>query len=364
MRNLLVVDDESSQLQSLRVGLLSRGYRVQGALNAAEALDFIEEEPSRFDLVISDYMMPGVDGLGLFEKVKTISPGLPLMMMTAHGEKDLILKALRSGCAGFIEKPFTIDDLIEEIQRIEAEKPKNKHQPTEVLGLPELIHQIKNPLMMIMGNAELTLLEQENPDIKKRMDSIMKAADIIQELNNHILKKERSGLDISEPVDVRERMKECTQMFENILAVKGIQLNEDFGEEPLWVLGSSFGLDQVFRNLILNAIEAMENKSGKHLNIKIEKKEGVHIQIEDTGSGIPEESMDAIFSPTYSTKEKGTGLGLHIAQGIINNHGGSVSVQSQIGSGTIFHVRLPASLCNGKEQKTSIRGSLHLNLTV
>ncbi len=180
------------------------------------------------------------------------------------------------------------------------------------------------------------------------MDGIMKAAQIIQELNSRILKKERSGLDIPEPVDVRRRMKECTRMFENIMALKGIHLEQASSEEPLWILGSRFGMDQVFRNLILNAIEAMESGSRKRLSIKIERTECVHIRIEDTGSGIPEESMETIFSPSYSTKEKGTGLGLYIVREIVNHHGGALSVESQIGSGTVFHVRLPGPVCNGK----------------
>ncbi|MFW5640587.1 MAG: response regulator [Thermodesulfobacteriota bacterium] len=351
MKNLMVVDDEPAQLKSLRVGLRSRGYRVREASNAVEALDFIEKEPNRVDLVITDYSMPSTDGLEFFEKLKTINRCLPLMMMTAYGEKDLILKALRSGCAGFIEKPFSLDELVEEIQRIEKNGLGKKPTPAESLDLAELVHQIKNPLMMIMGNAELTLLKEENPEVRKRMDGIMKAAQIIQELNSRILKKERSGLDIPEPVDVRRRMKECTRMFENIMALKGIHLEQASSEEPLWILGSRFGMDQVFRNLILNAIEAMESGSRKRLSIKIERTECVHIRIEDTGSGIPEESMETIFSPSYSTKEKGTGLGLYIVREIVNHHGGALSVQSKLGSGTVFHVRLPESInCKCKQE--------------
>jgi len=117
--NILVVDDDSVQLQTLRRGLRNKGYRVLEALSAEEALNrFTLSTVAKIDLVLSDYLMPGMNGIELLKKIREHYGPLPVILMTAYGEKDLVIEALRNRCDSFIEKPFTLDQLMQEIERV------------------------------------------------------------------------------------------------------------------------------------------------------------------------------------------------------------------------------------------------------
>lgn len=117
--NILVVEDDSFQLESLRRGLRSKGHRVLEALNAEQALRcFTDSTMAKIDLVLSDYVMPGLNGIELLKRIRENHGALPVILMTAYGEKDLVIEALRNRCDSFLEKPFTLDQLVQEIERV------------------------------------------------------------------------------------------------------------------------------------------------------------------------------------------------------------------------------------------------------
>jgi CheY-like chemotaxis protein len=116
---ILVVDDDMVQLESLRRGLRSKGYQVLEALSAEDALNRItHSHTNKIDLVLSDYLMPGMNGIELLKKIREDYGPLPVILMTAYGEKDLIIEALHNRCNSFIEKPFTLEQLMQEIERV------------------------------------------------------------------------------------------------------------------------------------------------------------------------------------------------------------------------------------------------------
>ncbi|MDQ3062590.1 MAG: ATP-binding protein, partial [Acidobacteriota bacterium] len=107
------------------------------------------------------------------------------------------------------------------------------------------------------------------------------------------------------------------------------------------ILGDAKVLHSVFNNLLINAVQAMA-KSGGILNVIISAKENfVKIEVTDRGVGIPEENLDKVFEPYFSTKETGTGLGLAIVKKNVDDHNGLIDVESKLGEGTKFTVRLP-----------------------
>ena len=117
--NVLVVDDDRVQLETLRRGLRSKGYHVFEALDGNEALkNLLLAASNRIDLVLSDYVMPGMNGIQLLKEIRRDYRSMPVILMTAFGERDLVIEALRNRCDGFIEKPFTLDQLVEEIERV------------------------------------------------------------------------------------------------------------------------------------------------------------------------------------------------------------------------------------------------------
>ena len=113
--NILIVDDEIDIIQSLKRGLRNKGYRVLGAQSGEEALNLVDQTKD-IDLVLTDYAMDGMNGMELIRAVRKKNASLPVIVMTAYGEKKLAIDALRNRCVGFLEKPFTLEQMITEIE--------------------------------------------------------------------------------------------------------------------------------------------------------------------------------------------------------------------------------------------------------
>ena len=136
--NVLIVDDEIVQIENLRIGLSSRGHHVYQALNGHEALSLIENDVNPIDVVITDYAMPEINGLELLQNIRWKHDNLPVILMTAYGHRDLILDALRNQCNGFIDKPFTLDQLLHEIDRVKSNIRQNMTPGTAGKSIPHL----------------------------------------------------------------------------------------------------------------------------------------------------------------------------------------------------------------------------------
>jgi CheY-like chemotaxis protein len=116
--NVLIVDDEVVQVENLRIGLSSRGYHVLQALSGREALALIENDALEIDLVITDYAMPGMNGIELLQNIRWKHGNLPVILVTAYGQREIVLGDLRNQCNGFMDKPFTLEQLLQEIDRV------------------------------------------------------------------------------------------------------------------------------------------------------------------------------------------------------------------------------------------------------
>ncbi len=343
--NIMVVDDERVQIESVHRGLKSKGYGVLEASNCEAALKQLHDNHKRIDMVITDYAMPGMNGMELLKKIRESNASLPVIMMTAYGEKKLVIDALRNRCDSFIEKPFNLDELLGEIQRAEVNRVQNTNSHRLAEFIPRLIHQINNPLMSIMGCAELGMLQMDDTEeMKKRMAEIIKATEKIQEINGEILDiGQRREAKIGK-TDIGGIIEDCLDMFRDLMLLKEVTLEKSL-DDHLCVWGNRFGLEQVFKNLILNAIDSMDGRPEKRLTLRVvldHTASSVSVCIEDTGGGIPEESIDNIFTPYLTTKENGTGLGLAVVKEVVEMHKGEIHVESQIGQGTVFKVVLPA----------------------
>jgi two-component system, cell cycle sensor histidine kinase and response regulator CckA len=140
--NMLIVDDEIVQIENLRIGLSSRGHHVLQAPSGREALNMIENDALSIDLVITDYAMPGMNGLELLQNIRWKHGSLPVILMTAYRQRDIVLDALRNQCNGFLDKPFTLNQLLHEIDRVMANAHQNKTQELHDLHPGEHPRQI------------------------------------------------------------------------------------------------------------------------------------------------------------------------------------------------------------------------------
>jgi CheY-like chemotaxis protein len=128
---ILVVDDEPMQLKSMRMGLRTEGHLVVTALSAEEALELMNAEPG-FDLIITDYLMPGMSGLGLLKAIRETKSATPVILMTACRRKGLADEVLRNQGSGFLDKPFSLDQLLSEIASVQDEMSHMGGRPHHV----------------------------------------------------------------------------------------------------------------------------------------------------------------------------------------------------------------------------------------
>lgn len=205
-------------------------------------------------------------------------------------------------------------------------------------------HELNNPLGGILMYANM-LLEQagEGPaaqDLKEIVEQALRCKEIVRGLLEFA---RRRGEELAR-VQVNEVLEKCVGLMSKQAAFLNIQWEKQFQADLPQVAADPDQLSQVFTNLIVNAADAMEGKGTLGIRTWAEGEPAqVHVEIWDTGSGIPEEHLQKIFDPFFTTKEvgKGTGLGLSIAYGIVRRMGGDIQVKSKLGQGTTFHLRFP-----------------------
>ncbi len=119
VKTVLIVDDKNVQVKTLRRALRTRGFLVVGARSGKQALEHLENIKT-IDIVLTDYAMPEMNGIELLQKIRKIYKSLPVILMTAYGDKDLVVKAMHYRCDGFIDKPFEIDELLDIINKYDC----------------------------------------------------------------------------------------------------------------------------------------------------------------------------------------------------------------------------------------------------
>lgn len=203
-----------------------------------------------------------------------------------------------------------------------------------------IAHEIRNPLTSIKGFLQLTRMQGEHRD--DYFDIMMTELDRINLIVSELL-------GVSKPVDVVFKKQAVTPMLEDVVALiqsqasmDNVQINLEIESDlpPLYCEENQ--LKQVFINVLKNAIEAMPD--GGIISVEMKRKSGfITIQVIDEGIGIPAEHMPKIGEPFYTTKEKGTGLGLMTCMKIIESHGGELDISSEIEDGTTVEIRLPVT---------------------
>jgi signal transduction histidine kinase len=207
-----------------------------------------------------------------------------------------------------------------------------------------ITHEVRNPLAAIAGYAELGLATLDDPaEVKNAFEGISSATQRCLEILNNLLTFARPGEGERGPVNVNAVVEDALKIVAPQLRKGRVQVETKLAPLPS-VIGSGKQLQQVILNLALNAQQAME-KGGKLSVTTRASGDGVEIEVQDDGPGIPAEIQARIFEPFFTTKPagKGSGLGLSISYGIVQAHGGELRVESSPGHGTRFLIQLPVS---------------------
>jgi nitrogen-specific signal transduction histidine kinase len=215
-----------------------------------------------------------------------------------------------------------------------------------------MAHEIKNAL--VAGRTFLDLLLEKNTD-SDLVQVVRRETARIDAIVSRMLRFSGSTATVLAPLHVHEVIEHALRLVQPQLNQKSILMERSFRSSPDLARGDEYELQQAFVNLLLNALEAM-SQNGK-LTIGTENlSEGagepgrLRVMIQDSGAGILPEHMNHLFEPFFTTKDYGTGLGLATTRRIIQEHGGSISVESRTGQGTTFAILLPLLVENGGRQ--------------
>jgi two-component system, NtrC family, sensor kinase len=207
-------------------------------------------------------------------------------------------------------------------------------------------HEINNPLTGILTNASLLLEDLPESDPKKNDAQVIVNETIrCREIVKRLLDFARQTKPQKSLTNINSLIENVVMLVRNQTSFRNVNINRNLAEDIPYILTDSDQIQQVFINLILNASDAMAN--GGVINIQskvVDKGDFVEIKISDTGSGISEDNKNKIFDPFFTTKDNGTGLGLSISYGIIEQHSGSIYVESELGKGTTFIIFLPVKI--------------------
>lgn len=220
-----------------------------------------------------------------------------------------------------------------------------------------MAHEIKNPLVSIKTFAQLLPERYQDSDFRETFSNLIgHEIERIDSLVNQLLRFARPAKPILKPMHVHEVLEKALLLVGHRLYQKDIKLTRSWEANVDTIRADADQLEQVFLNFFINAMDAM--KTGGELNVRTEIRtdeewvssltqsnggshETLRISIRDTGEGIRGEDIPHVFDPFFTTKDYGTGLGLSVVHGIIQEHGGQIEVESELKKGTAFHILLP-----------------------
>jgi two-component system NtrC family sensor kinase len=218
-------------------------------------------------------------------------------------------------------------------------------------------HEINNPLQGIVTYSHLLLERATTEDgCRESLQKIVKQANRCRDIIRGLLDFSRQRKPEKRLSKVNRVLEECVSLVDNQALFHNIRIVRRLNQNLPQVLVDPSQIQQVFMNMIINAAEAMNGAGQLTLTTRyVPADSAVEVEFADTGHGISEEDLDRIFGPFFTTKEvgHGTGLGLAISYGIVQEHKGTITVESQVGQGATFTIRLPVT----SEQETIPRAA-------
>ena len=382
---ILVIDDEASILNLVATILGNRGYTVARSSDAFQGMELVAS--LKPELVILDYMLPGMDGLEALTRIKHSFPDTYVIMFTGKGNEEIAVELMKAGASDYMLKPFNNQNLLERVEnvlKIRSVEVKNREL---ILEREQLLHEIK------AWNEELEeRIRKESENLQKAHAEVVQsqklatlgylAAGMAHEIRNPLNSISLFAQLIKEGVGTAEKTEYIAKILQEVDRVDGtLRKLLDTAKRPRFALTEvnivdviqksldSFTpqmstqkitlrfsptttlprlkadpaeIEQIFTNLFLNAIDEMPE--GGELAVELDHDDrDITIRVSDSGGGIPEKNLPSIFDPFFSTKVRGTGMGLPIVLRIIKNYGGRIEVAATGKRGTTFLVRLPVS---------------------
>jgi len=281
------------------------------------------------------------------QEVQSNSPGEIALLAESF---NAMLKSLRQMKGDLQEWGRTLEEKVkqrtEELAAMQARVSQSERLASLGMLAAGVAHEVNNPLGGILALTSLTVedMPKDDPN-RENLEEVIRQTERCRDIVKGLLEFSRQSKGNMEAVDLNKVLQDTLSLIGKQALFFNINVTCRLEPDLPPVLADRSQLQQVFLNLLMNAVQAMNERGSIHIFTHHRDDEpDVEVAISDTGKGIPPGEIDRIFDPFFTTKESGhgTGLGLSIAYGIVTTHGGSISVQSEVGKGSTFTIRLPA----------------------
>jgi two-component system sensor histidine kinase/response regulator len=355
---ILIIDDEEIVLDSCLQVLKRGNYEIAVARDGAAGLKLAQEFGP--DLILVDLMMPGLSGFEVLEALRTTDPTIVAIVITGYSTVGSAVEAMKKGAFDFLPKPFTPDELRLIVDRglekrrlvLETSALRREREMMRENFAAIVSHELKSPLSAVQQNlfvlvaelsGQLTEAQKNRFDrIKSRIDDLLK---LIQTWLRAVSVPVENIRESFTPVSLRSPIAKAIETVQPHATRKDIEITESVTEPLAPVLGDEGSLTEALVNLVGNAVK-YSHVGGKVMVSAGTEADGVVITVADNGVGIAPEDLPFVFDGFYRGKtaaaETGVGLGLALARRIVEAHDGTVSVESELGKGTTFFIKLPA----------------------
>jgi len=354
-QTILIVDDEKVIRDLCEKAL--KDFKVYHAGSCNEALLVYERE--RCDLILTDVMMPGGNGLELLKRVKEVDPTVVVIIMTGFAEKEVILNALKEGADDFINKPLNLLQLKTAIEKSLAKK-KLKEELSNLKQLDRMksnflsliSHKLRTPITSIslfLQNLQRGVIDCSDPEFKRTVQLINAEAGYLGRLVADLLTFSKvmignEGLQL-QPCDLKEILAEALQDSREAQSKPGVEAELVCDALPVMALDHD-KVTFAVRQIVDNAFKFSGEQGHVTINLR-NAGSSIFIVVSDSGLGIPRSEIPKVFEKFYQIdpdntgQVRGFGLGLFYAREFIHQHGGSINLDSQPGLGTTVTVSLP-----------------------
>lgn len=356
---ILVVDDLPDNCFLIQTLLQEEGYHIDVTNSGREALAYIEKSPP--DLLLLDVMMPEMDGFEVTRRIRQNPnlPFLPILLITAYDQPS-VAKGLDTGADEFIRKPVEFDELIARVRSLLRlkhsvdERDQIARQREDFVS--RLTHDLRTPL--VAADRMLSLFQQGAlgelpPAMGEAVATMIRSNQNLLVMVNTLLEvyryeAGRKNLTFS-PVNLGELVEEVVEELAPLAMEQGLTVTfkkpaQSDRQTEVIVMGDRLELRRVITNLIGNAIKFTDTGFVKaRLFVTPSSSKTAVLEIEDSGPGIPAEEQPTLFESFIqgSHRRGGSGLGLHLSRRIVEAHDGVIEVQSEVGKGSTFTVRIP-----------------------
>ncbi|HEY5621285.1 MAG TPA: response regulator [Pontiella sp.] len=370
MGTILVIDDEQGPRESLRM-VLKYDYEMHLADRVDAGVKLLREVAP--DLVIMDIRMPEKSGIEGLQEIREINPTVSIIMLTGFGDLETAQQAIRHGANDYLTKPFDVDEIQRVVKKyvdyskLNSRKKQAQEEMTKItqslsrevgktnkftsLGAAssELVRDLKNPLTIIRGYMDLLNYElkekQESAsdELKEYLDQIESNVNRCAELVDSWRSLGKIDFSHMKRLGLPKLINEC---YREAAADPDIRfsIETDGAEDQYEILGDRIQIKRALQNLVDNAVSAVDRVSDASVAVCFSMaRSDIEMKIVDNGNGVDTKKLKWIFEPLdpAAAIEPGAGLGLFITKKVLEEHYGSMQIESRLGEGTTITVRMP-----------------------